>query len=45
MLSHLASIRVPSHQIPFAKNSPLWPQIEAWDVFKEVAQQPDFLPL
>lgn len=45
MPSHMVSTRVPSHQVPFAKNSPLWPLIEAWDVFKEVAQQPHFLPL
>jgi len=33
------------HQLPFIKKSDMWHLVEASDVFKEVPQQPHFLPL
>jgi len=43
MPSHLTVSQ--GHQLPFIKKSDMWHLVEASDVFKEVPQQPHFLPL
>uniref|UniRef100_A0A0A8YEJ7 Uncharacterized protein n=1 Tax=Arundo donax TaxID=35708 RepID=A0A0A8YEJ7_ARUDO len=45
MPSHSALSQISGHQGLFVKSSPAWALIEAMDVFKEVPQQPHFLPL
>ncbi|PAN10382.1 hypothetical protein PAHAL_2G090600 [Panicum hallii] len=45
MPSHLSSSPISGNQVPFVKSSPLWPLIDAWDVFKKVPQQPHFRPV
>ncbi|TVU03171.1 hypothetical protein EJB05_51303, partial [Eragrostis curvula] len=42
---HLATSQNTDQQVPFIKRSPMWPVIEALDVFKELPQRPHFLPL
>jgi hypothetical protein len=42
---HLAFSQISGHQDLFFKNSPVWSIVEALDLFKEVPQQPHFLPL
>jgi hypothetical protein len=37
--------QVSNHQALFVKNSPMWHLVEAMHVFKELPQQPHFLPL
>jgi hypothetical protein len=34
-----------AHPVPFVKKSPVWSLVEMMDVFKELPQQPHFLPL
>jgi hypothetical protein len=43
--SDLAFSKISGHPVPFVKKSPLWSLVEAMDAFKEVPQQPHFLPL
>ncbi|XP_062183374.1 uncharacterized protein LOC133887434 isoform X2 [Phragmites australis] len=45
MPSQFSLSQISGHQALFVKNTPAWPLIEAMDVFKEVPQQPHFLPL
>jgi len=37
--------QISDYQVPFVKSSPVWPLIDALDVFKKVSQQPHFRPL
>ena len=43
--SHMSFSQISDYQVPFVKSSPVWPLIDALDVFKKVSQQPHFRPL
>lgn len=43
--SHLVVSQIPELQLPFDKESHFWSIIEEYDVFKNLPQQPHFLPL
>ncbi|KAJ1277213.1 hypothetical protein BS78_05G277900 [Paspalum vaginatum] len=43
--SPLPLSQMSGHQVVFTKSSPMWPIVEALGAFKDVPQQPHFLPL